>query len=145
MTYGILMGAVSNGKIHQENSPNDEGWTSFPISRGTYNSFSGRWQHLFTSFSFIYTVLLKEQIILQIENEYETEDKKFGEAGFAYMNWAAKMAVQTDTGVPWVMCKQDDAPDPMVSTGKLFICILSNTCFDRVLCKYLLWNVYYFF
>lgn len=31
------------------------------------------------------------------------------------MNWAAKMAVGLDTGVPWVMCKEDDAPDPIVS------------------------------
>ncbi|KAL4013236.1 hypothetical protein IC575_025398 [Cucumis melo] len=61
-------------------------------------------------------------ILSQIENEYETEDKKFGEAGFAYMNWAAKMAVQTDTGVPWVMCKQDDAPDPMINTCNGFYC-----------------------
>lgn len=25
------------------------------------------------------------------------------------------MAVGLDTGVPWVMCKQEDAPDPVVS------------------------------
>ena len=55
-----------------------------------------------------------ERTFLQIENEYETEGKEFGAAGSAYMNWAAKMAVETDTGVPWVMCKEDDAPDPMV-------------------------------
>lgn len=24
------------------------------------------------------------------------------------------MAVELDTGVPWIMCKQDDAPDPVV-------------------------------
>lgn len=33
------------------------------------------------------------------------------------MNWAAKMAVGLDTGVPWVMCKEDDAPDPIVSSS----------------------------
>jgi hypothetical protein len=26
------------------------------------------------------------------------------------------MAVSLDTGVPWIMCKQEDAPDPIVST-----------------------------
>ena len=31
--------------------------------------------------------------------------------GHNYMTWAAKMA--TETGVPWVMCKEDDAPDPV--------------------------------
>jgi len=25
------------------------------------------------------------------------------------------MAVGLGTGVPWIMCKQDDAPDPIVS------------------------------
>lgn len=50
----------------------------------------------------------------QIENEYGPEGKEFGAAGKAYINWAAKMAVGLDTGVPWVMCKEDDAPDPVV-------------------------------
>lgn len=39
---------------------------------------------------------------------------KLGAPGKAYSNWAAKMAVGLGTGVPWVMCKQDDAPDPVV-------------------------------
>jgi hypothetical protein len=30
------------------------------------------------------------------------------------MRWAAGMAVSLDTGVPWVMCQQTDAPDPLV-------------------------------
>jgi hypothetical protein len=33
------------------------------------------------------------------------------------VNWAAKMAVGLNTGVPWVMCKQTDAPDPVVSSS----------------------------
>lgn len=58
--------------------------------------------------------------MFQIENEYGPERHAFGEAGFAYMNWAAKMAVGLNTGVPWVMCKEDDAPDPVVSTCQLW-------------------------
>lgn len=42
--------------------------------------------------------------------EYE-----LGAPGRAYSQWAAHMAVGLSTGVPWVMCKQDDAPDPVVS------------------------------
>lgn len=42
--------------------------------------------------------------------EYE-----IGAPGKAYTKWAAQMAVGLGTGVPWVMCKQDDAPDPVVS------------------------------
>ena len=39
----------------------------------------------------------------------------FHEKGDAYIRWAAAMAVELQTGVPWIMCKQDDAPDPVVS------------------------------
>jgi len=28
------------------------------------------------------------------------------------------MAVGLDTGVPWIMCKQTDAPDPVVGSTK---------------------------
>lgn len=50
----------------------------------------------------------------QIENEYGNVDAAYGAPGKAYMRWAAGMAVALDTGVPWVMCQQDDAPDPLV-------------------------------
>lgn len=46
----------------------------------------------------------------------------FREKGKSYVRWAANMAVGLQTGVPWVMCKQDDAPDPVVSLISL-ICI----------------------
>ncbi|KAK2998551.1 hypothetical protein RJ639_024310 [Escallonia herrerae] len=58
---------------------------------------------------------------LEIENEYGFESKEYGSAGYAYLTWAAKMAVDLGTGVPWVMCKEDDAPDPVVGN-------LINTC-----------------
>ncbi|GFP84497.1 beta-galactosidase 3 [Phtheirospermum japonicum] len=38
------------------------------------------------------------------------------------MNWAAKMAVGLDTGVPWIMCKDDNAPDPIINTCNGFYC-----------------------
>ncbi|GAV72117.1 Glyco_hydro_35 domain-containing protein [Cephalotus follicularis] len=61
-------------------------------------------------------------ILAQIENEYEPEREESGDAGHAYMTWAAKMAVELDTGVPWVMCKEDDAPDPVINTCNGFYC-----------------------
>lgn len=61
-------------------------------------------------------------ILSQIENEYGPESKSLGAAGHAYVNWAAKMAVGLDTGVPWVMCKEDDAPDPVINTCNGFYC-----------------------
>lgn len=54
----------------------------------------------------------------QIENEYGPMEYEIGAPGRAYTEWAAKMAVGLGTGVPWVMCKQDDAPDPIVSATK---------------------------
>ncbi|KAI3464903.1 hypothetical protein Pfo_021566 [Paulownia fortunei] len=58
----------------------------------------------------------------QIENEYGAQRRALGAAGEAYMNWAANMAVGLDTGVPWVMCKDDDAPDPVINTCNGFYC-----------------------
>ncbi|KAL5858282.1 hypothetical protein ACOSQ3_005740 [Xanthoceras sorbifolium] len=61
-------------------------------------------------------------ILSQIENEYEPERKEFGTSGQAYMEWAAKMAVSLDTGVPWIMCKDEDVPDPVINTCNGFYC-----------------------
>lgn len=61
-------------------------------------------------------------ILSQIENEYEPESKAFGSPGHAYMTWAAHMAISMDTGVPWVMCKEFDAPDPVINTCNGFYC-----------------------
>lgn len=51
---------------------------------------------------------------MQIENEYQTVEPAFGSSGQQYVSWAAAMAVNLQTGVPWTMCKQNDAPDPVV-------------------------------
>ncbi|KAJ8769849.1 hypothetical protein K2173_008931 [Erythroxylum novogranatense] len=55
-------------------------------------------------------------ILSQIENEYGTIEKHFGEQGPAYVKWAARLAVGFKTGVPWTMCKQNDAPDPVINS-----------------------------
>ncbi|BAT78667.1 hypothetical protein VIGAN_02137800 [Vigna angularis var. angularis] len=55
-------------------------------------------------------------ILSQIENEYGNVEGAFHEKGLSYIRWAAQMAVGLQTGVPWVMCKQDNAPDPVINT-----------------------------
>ncbi|XP_050256855.1 beta-galactosidase 6-like isoform X2 [Quercus robur] len=55
-------------------------------------------------------------ILSQIENEYQNVEAAFHEKGPPYVRWAAKMAVGLQTGVPWIMCKQTDAPDPVINT-----------------------------
>lgn len=53
-------------------------------------------------------------LILQIENEYGNVIGSYGASGKAYIQWCANMAQSLDVGVPWIMCQQDDAPQPMV-------------------------------
>ncbi|KAK7335881.1 hypothetical protein VNO80_27992 [Phaseolus coccineus] len=61
-------------------------------------------------------------IMSQIENEYGPIEYEIGAAGKAYTNWAADMAMALGTGVPWIMCKQDDTPDPLINTCNGFYC-----------------------
>ncbi|XP_020223294.1 beta-galactosidase [Cajanus cajan] len=61
-------------------------------------------------------------IMSQIENEYGPVEYQIGAPGKAYTKWAAQMAVGLDTGVPWVMCKQEDAPDPVIDTCNGYYC-----------------------
>ncbi|XP_062002238.1 beta-galactosidase 13-like [Rosa rugosa] len=55
-------------------------------------------------------------ILAQIENEYNHIQLAYKEMGYSYVRWAANMAVKQDAGVPWIMCKQMDAPDPVINT-----------------------------
>lgn len=59
----------------------------------------------------------------QIENEYGNSDieSRYGPRAKPYVNWAASMATALDTGVPWVMCQQPDAPPSVVSFSYLHI------------------------
>ncbi|KAG6620967.1 hypothetical protein I3842_Q048200 [Carya illinoinensis] len=61
-------------------------------------------------------------ILSQIENEYGNVAWAYGPAAKSYINWAAAMATSLDTGVPWVMCQQADAPDPIINTCNGFYC-----------------------
>lgn len=60
--------------------------------------------------------MTNDKVFLQVGNEHKPEEMEYGSAGVQYMNCAAQMAMGMDMGVPWVMCKQDDAPDPVVSS-----------------------------
>lgn len=82
---------------------------------------------IFGQLMYFYIFLLN--LYLQIENEFQPVSKVIGTAGHAYMTWAAKMAVGMGTGVPWVMCKEDDAPDPVVMKIILLKCILASTTY----------------
>ena len=49
-----------------------------------------------------------------MENEYDHVREAFDEGAVRYINWAANMAIGLKTGVPWIMCKQRDAPGEVV-------------------------------
>ncbi|XP_058112222.1 beta-galactosidase 13-like [Magnolia sinica] len=49
-------------------------------------------------------------VLSQIENEYNTIQIAFKDKGASYVQWVA-----LGTVVPWVMCKQKDAPDPVIN------------------------------
>ncbi|CAL5408724.1 unnamed protein product [Camellia sinensis] len=61
-------------------------------------------------------------ILAQIENEYGNVEWAYGIEGQSYVKWAAEMAVGLNTTVPWVMCVQKDAPDPVINTCNGFYC-----------------------
>ncbi|WOL18586.1 beta-galactosidase 11-like [Canna indica] len=54
-------------------------------------------------------------VLAQIENEYNNIARAFAE-GHKYIMWAADLALRLDAEVPWVMCKQDDAPGPVINS-----------------------------
>ncbi|KXG36088.1 beta-galactosidase 12 [Sorghum bicolor] len=55
-------------------------------------------------------------ILTQIENEYGNIKKDHKIEGDKYLEWAAQMALSTQTGVPWIMCKQSSAPGEVIPT-----------------------------
>lgn len=61
-------------------------------------------------------------ILTQIENEYGPVQLWGGPGDKVYAAWTARLALGLDTGVPWVMCKQEDAPDPIIDTCNGFYC-----------------------
>ncbi|KAF8402122.1 hypothetical protein HHK36_013074 [Tetracentron sinense] len=62
-------------------------------------------------------------IMLQVvENEYGNIENSYGRRGKDYVNWAARMALELGAGVPWVMCKQTDAPENIIDACNGFYC-----------------------
>ncbi|KAI7758048.1 hypothetical protein M8C21_007412 [Ambrosia artemisiifolia] len=61
-------------------------------------------------------------ILAQVENEYGNVEWAYGVGGELYVKWAAETALSLNTSVPWVMCAQSDAPDPIINTCNGFYC-----------------------
>lgn len=67
----------------------------------------------------------------QIENEYGNVESSFGQRGKDYVKWAARMALELDAGVPWVMCQQADAPGVIVTISPLYLFLLDFNFLQR--------------
>lgn len=52
----------------------------------------------------------------QVENEYGAVQATYREDGAKYIQWAADMAVGLYGQIPWLMCKQPNAPSSVVLT-----------------------------
>ncbi|OIW01968.1 hypothetical protein TanjilG_11542 [Lupinus angustifolius] len=61
-------------------------------------------------------------ILAQIENEYGNVMGPYGNGGKEYIKWCAQLAESYQIGVPWVMCQQNDAPDPMINSCNGYYC-----------------------
>ncbi|KAL0541096.1 hypothetical protein IC582_021127 [Cucumis melo] len=62
-------------------------------------------------------------ILAQIENEYgNVMTQAYEDAGKAYINWCAQMVESLNIGVPWIMCQQSDASQPIINTCNGFYC-----------------------
>ncbi|KAK9064472.1 hypothetical protein SSX86_015854 [Deinandra increscens subsp. villosa] len=55
-------------------------------------------------------------IMAQVENEYNHVQESYKEKGTQYVKWAADISTAMYSGVPWIMCKQKDAPSNVIST-----------------------------
>lgn len=71
-------------------------------------------------------------VFCQIENEYGNIESSFGKGGKEYVKWAARMALNLGAGVPWVMCKQTDAPYDIVNWIPFIIKKICESCFPIV-------------
>ncbi|XP_020276485.1 beta-galactosidase 2-like [Asparagus officinalis] len=49
-------------------------------------------------------------IVSQIENEFRHLERDQGAPAKSYACWAVKMKLDLDTGIQWIMCKEDVTP-----------------------------------
>ncbi|KAI3996224.1 hypothetical protein MKX01_026692 [Papaver californicum] len=66
--------------------------------------------------------MAKKEKLFAIENEYGNVISSYGDAGKSYINWCSTMAESLDIGVPWIMCQESDAPEPMINTCNGWYC-----------------------
>lgn len=124
LTVVIFLDAEPYAEFHDIHCEYDEEWAAlrFPGREHYPSSGHNSW------YSILHSVLIiifrnrkdfrlyVDKFTLQIENEYgDYYEQAYAPGGKPYAMWAASMAVAQNTGVPWIMCQESDAPDPVVS------------------------------
>ncbi|KAG9445334.1 hypothetical protein H6P81_016674 [Aristolochia fimbriata] len=102
------------------------------ISGTVFRTDNDSWKSHMKSFMTLIVNMMKKEklfasqggpiILAQAKNEYGDIEKVYGDGGKPYAMWAANMAVSQNIGVPWIMCQQYDAPDPVINTCNSFYC-----------------------
>ncbi|XP_060176196.1 beta-galactosidase 13-like [Lycium barbarum] len=92
----------------------------------TFRSYNEPFIHHMKKYSEMVIDLMKKEklfapqggpiIMAQIENEYNNVQLAYRDNGKKYVEWAANMATSLYDGVPWIMCKQKDAPPQIINT-----------------------------
>ncbi|XP_009605185.1 beta-galactosidase 13 [Nicotiana tabacum] len=92
----------------------------------TFRSYNEPFIHHMKKYSEMVIDLMKKEklfapqggpiIMAQIENEYNNVQLAYRDNGKKYVEWAANMATGLYNGVPWIMCKQKDAPAQVINT-----------------------------
>ncbi|KAL3506631.1 hypothetical protein ACH5RR_032013 [Cinchona calisaya] len=73
-------------------------------------------------------------ILAQIENEFGAVTDKFGNDTNPYLNWNINSDKSLNIVVPWIMCQQADAPEPITtvySYNGSRVCFFGNANKDR--------------
>ncbi|XVF61084.1 hypothetical protein PTKIN_Ptkin08bG0100900 [Pterospermum kingtungense] len=98
-----------------------------------FRTDNGPFKHYMQKFMTVIVNLMKQEKLFasqgvrsswprQVENEYGGYEKFNGEGAKPFVERSARMAVSQNIGVPWIMCQQDDAPDPVIDTCNSFYC-----------------------
>ncbi|KAH9680708.1 Beta-galactosidase 9 [Citrus sinensis] len=97
-------------------------WNAHESIRGQYN-FKGKNDIVkFVKLVGSSGLYLHLRIGPYIENEYGNMESSYGQQGKDYVKWAASMALGLGAGVPWVMCKQTDAPENIIDACNGYYC-----------------------
>ncbi|KAL9269014.1 Beta-galactosidase 15-like protein [Drosera capensis] len=73
------------------------------------------------------------KIVYLVKHSKLSASQAYGQGGVQYINWCANMAESMDISVPWIMCQQCNAPDPIINTCNSWYCDQFKPKNDKIL------------